>query len=55
MLNKSNTQFCIEILQINKYYKIKILLHNTIHYRDNILHKYHMHDTLYDTAHYDRF
>jgi hypothetical protein len=35
--NGGSTQFYIEILQINKYYKIMILIHDTIYYRSSII------------------
>jgi HJR/Mrr/RecB family endonuclease len=35
---------CIKILQNNKYDKYMILLYDTIHYEDSIIHKYYMHD-----------
>jgi hypothetical protein len=38
MSNKSCTHVCIEILQINKYISVMILLHDTIHYRGPIIH-----------------
>jgi hypothetical protein len=31
------TQFCVEILQVNKYNEIVILLHDTMHYKDSIV------------------
>jgi hypothetical protein len=34
-----------EIVKINKYSISMIVLHDTIHYRDSIIHKYHMNGT----------
>jgi hypothetical protein len=45
MQNKSYTHICIEILQINKFNNYIILLYDTMHYKDNIIYKYHIHNT----------
>jgi hypothetical protein len=45
MSNKSCAYIRIEILKSNKYSITMILLHDTNHYRDSTIHKYHMHDT----------
>jgi hypothetical protein len=44
MRSKSYTQICIEVLPINKYNEYMILLYDTVHYKDSIKHKYHIHD-----------
>jgi hypothetical protein len=31
-----------------------ILSYDTMHYGHSIIHKYYMHDTLYDTPHYEQ-
>jgi hypothetical protein len=37
--------FTLRFLQINKYNKIMILPHATMHYKYSIIHYYYMHDT----------
>jgi hypothetical protein len=55
MSSKSYTQIYIEILQINKYNEYMILVHDTMHYGDNILNTNIICMILqYDTSYYDQ-
>jgi hypothetical protein len=51
MLNTSCTQVYIKILKNNKCNENMILLHDTTHYKDSIIHEYHMHEYhMHDTS-----